>query len=164
MPLTPKFTLTPLNPYSNSYDNVNEEYTHYAYLKCFGAYVHFTLTKNLPAQYNENKIVLGCIPIDTPASTDFPYPYYKHSCAYISFKTNATTEDQYLLVYTLKGSGNARAAFFINGNLVRSEQIDGEENIAILVDCPESQTWWYSYIFLEGGGILEFKTLECYVL
>jgi hypothetical protein len=82
----------------------------------------------------------------------------------MSFMTNANTENQYLLIFHVKGDGPIKAAFYLNGNFLRSEKVVGDETIAILVDCPEPNTWWWVYMFHEGYGYLEFKGIECYIL
>jgi len=82
----------------------------------------------------------------------------------MSFVTDSDTEKQYLLIYHVTGGGGAKAAFFINGNHMRTEEVSGEEYIVILVDCPPSQTWWNAYMFLVDRGYLELKGIECYIL
>lgn len=159
MPLNPTFSLTPLNPRSYDYDSVASEYRHYGYLQCFGNFLNAWAYRRLEDQYNEDKAVLQYSPL--PATTTFPGGWTEYSVARVGFKTNAETENQYLLIYHLSGSG--KAAFFIDGNHVRTESVSGEEFIALLVDCPSSQTWMYAYMFLIDY-VLELKGVECYIL
>ena len=164
MPLTPTFSVTPLKPLIYSYDSVKGLYNHYAYLRSFGAWIDAWSDRKLTDQYSQDKTVLHLDPIVSPAPTSMPSPWYKYCVAHMGFKTNATPENQYLLIYHVVGMWGARAAFYINGNRVRSEEVAGEEYIAILTDCPPSQTWWHAYMFLEGTGRLDLKGIECFIL
>jgi hypothetical protein len=163
MPPTPTATLSPIDQFSSSYDSASGTYNHYIYLRCWGVWYDAWSDKRLTDQFTEDKAVLYGFPIPSPP----PSPLYvssKYSKVHLGFKTNATIENQYLLIYHVKGRWGARAAFYINGNLVRSEEIDGEEYVAILVDCPPPQTFWHVCMYLEGGGLLEFKGIEFYIL
>ena len=164
MPLTPTAEVTPLNPVSRSYDTVAGTYNHYVYLSCFGVKTNSWSDARLIDQYNQDKIVLSHNEIVSPAPSVMPSPYFEYCVAYLGFLSKATTENQYLLIYHVVGRYGAKAAFYINGNLVRSEAVDGEEYIAILLDCPPSQTWWAAYMFLEGTGRLDLKGIQVFIL
>ena len=167
MPLSPTFSLTPRNPSTASWNSEIGDYNHYATLHCLGVFLGAYHNDNLNHQYDHDKARLKCIGINIPAPITMPDLFWKHSVALLGFKTKATTEDQYLLIFHVRGMYGARAAFYINGNLVRSEEVDGDETIAILVDCPAPQTWWWVYMFCEGTEYipaLELKEIECHIL
>ena len=159
MPLNPTFSLTPLIPLNYVYDSVAGEYRHYGYLYCLGNFLDAWHPRRLEDQYNEGKAVLQYSPV--PATTTFPSSWTQYSCARMGIKTNAEEDNQYLIIYHLSGSGEVD--FFVNSNHVRHEAISGEEFVALLVDCPPSQTWWYFYMFLNSGYV-ELKGIECYIL
>ena len=159
MPLNPTFELTPLHPLSYDYNSVASEYRHYGYLRCFGNFLNAWWPRRLEDQYNEDKAVLQYSPV--PATTTFPSGWNQYSCTRMAMKTNAEIENQYLIIYHLSGSGEVD--FFVNSNHVRHETVSGVGFVALLVDCPPSQTWWYFYMFLNSGYV-ELKGIECYIL
>lgn len=163
MPFTPTFSVTPLDPFSILMSSASNVKNHIAHLTCFGVYFGSVQDKRLEDQYLENKAVLFYNAIDTPAPTTIPI-LSENSAAFLTFRTKANQENQYLLIYHVSGMYNARAAFYLNGNLIRSEEVNGIETIAILVDCPPPDTLWYAAMFLEGTGCIEFKGIECFVL
>jgi hypothetical protein len=138
------------------------EFNFNAVLSCYGVTFSSDLYSTLYYQNKEDKAVLQYNPIASPSPATMPYPYYKYSCALMMFKTNATTSNQYLLIYHVKG--NAWAAFYLNGNLLKTVQVNEDQTIAFLENCPPSQTWWYMYMFLVTDGQLELKGIECYKL
>jgi hypothetical protein len=120
----------------------------------------------LEDQFNEDKAVLWFSPFPPPV-TLFPGDWHEYSVARMGFMTNADEENQYLLIYHLHGGLRTgvmgKVSFFINSNYVGAEYVDGEEFIALLLDCPPSQEWYYLYMFLTTGDI-EVKGIECYIL
>jgi len=164
--LTPTAEVTPLNPVSSLIDDpVAGTWKYYLVLKSFNAFINAWGVETLKAQYDQNKTVFYVNPIPSPAPSSMPFPYFKHSVAHLQFRSNATTENQYLLIYHVIGSwGYPRAAFYINGNLVRSEEVKGDEYIAILCDCPPSQTWWHAYMYHEDKGMLWLKGVQLFIL
>ena len=162
MPLNPTFSVTPLNPRTSLYDYGKSIWKHYGALMCYGDFMSAWVYQRLLDQYNQDKAVLRYSPY--PQSTTFPSKWYEYSVARLYFITDAGIDNQYLLIYHVSGGGGAKAAFFLNGNHLRTETVSGEEYIAILADCPPSQTWWNAYIFLIDGGYLELKGIECYIL
>jgi hypothetical protein len=161
MPLSPIFILNPLNPSVVEWEGNNIKV--FATLRMFGVHTSAAPEGRLLDQYNENKVWLHGSPINVPPPSDMPLPA-NHSCAMITFKTDATVKDQYLLRFYLKGKYDPKAAFYLNGNLLGHEQISGEEYISFLITCPPPQTLWMAYVFLAGVGILEIKEIECYKL
>lgn len=166
MPLNPTFSLTPLNPFSSEYDWTNDLYKHWAELNCYGAYIPGYYPLKLSIQCAADKVVFRFNRLDSPAPVTVPSNFYQKSCAMLDFRTNATPDNQYLLVYHLSVPSNlaSKAAFYINGNLVREEWIKGEQYVAILMVCPSPQTFTRAYMFLTVMRTLELRGIECYIL
>ncbi|MFC1486599.1 hypothetical protein ACFLRN_02765 [Thermoproteota archaeon] len=164
MPPTPTATLSPLNPFSSLYGHPNEHSIHYMFLRCYGVWYDAWSERRLIDQSTQDKAVMYSMAMPSPPPTAIIPTSFKNSRINMGFSTNATPENQYLLIYHLKGREGARAAFYINGNLIRSEEIDGEEYVAILVDCPPPQTFWHADMFHEERGMLEFMGIELYIL
>lgn len=172
MPLTPLFSLNPRNQTVEKLKpgTTGENWNDWLYKGDLGASgVHFSRVskRSLTDQYNENKFHLQCSPIcdfGESAPSIMPQPYYKYSCVNLSFRTSATTDNQYLLIFQFVGGG--QTAIYLNGNLVKEEPISFSpevQTIAFIVDCPTAQTYWYFYVFLKIGFI-SFKGMDCYVL
>lgn len=160
MPLNPTFSVTPVHPWDRLYDYGKSIWKHYGLLQCFGVFLNGSGYQTLAQQYSQDKAVLRFSPL--PNTTTFPSNWTTYSVARLYFVTDAGVDNQYLLLYHV--SGSAKVAFFLNGNHLRTEQVSGEEYIALLVDCPPSQTRWNAYMFLIDGGYVELKGIECYVL
>ena len=169
MPLNPKFSLTPRDSFSYSWNYFTQEYVHWAGLYCSGVFLKRNqLSYSLTEQYQDDKAFLYGNPV-SPSAPEVLDDYYKHSVANVLFKTNATTDNQYLFLFHVDGWGGS-AAFYINGNLVRTEEVDGAAVIAILVDCPPSQELWNIVMALvcdesrrDFAGLV-LSGVECYVL
>jgi hypothetical protein len=164
MPLTPTAEVTPKYPLDRSYNSAASMWNHYVYLRSFGAWHDVWFDRRLTDQCSQDKTVFYLDPIVSPAPSSMPSPYYKYCVAHMGFLSNATEENQYLLIFHVVGHWGARAAIYINGNLVRSEEVAGDEYIAILLDSPPSQTWWHAYMFLERTGRLDLKGVQLFVL
>jgi hypothetical protein len=88
--------------------------------------------------------------------------------AYLQFRTNATAADQYLMIIHARCNQyfglTSKAAIYVNGNLVRSNETFGNGTFAFVVDCPDPQTLMHVHVILQYGGEIEFKGIECYKL
>jgi len=74
--------------------------------------------------------------------------------------SDATTEDQYLLLFHIHSNG--QVGIYVNGNKVREEHATGDETIALLVDCSEPQSW--EFVYLMCTQRTAFKGVDCYIL
>ena len=163
MSLPAPFSVTPVQTWRGSYDANKRVWKYYGGVIFFGVHFDCWGPRRLADQYSQNKAILYYNPIPTPAPERMPGPWYRYSVARFSFKSIADEDDQCLLTYHVaKGPwGRPKAAFYVNGNRVHSEEITGEETIMILIPCPASQTTTRAYMFLEGIGILELKRIDC---
>ena len=140
MPIESFFSLSPLNPYVNTYDAANPNAPHaVARLSAYGA-IHFHYYPNrLENQYSNDEIIIGqnAVPISDTNLYSSISPG-KQCCIYIGFTGyKVTEENQYLLLFDLQERANAPVAqIFVNGELVDTEEVTGIEQHAILLDCP----------------------------
>ena len=120
-------------------------------------------------QYNNDEIILGydAVPLTEPLYSSGSNPY-QHCMIYLYFSaSNVSTENQFLLVFGLRGLwGPAHAQFFVGGQEVGSEELDGDEQHAILLDCPD-----YGYVSVlvrlassSHWAAMAFKGVDCYLL
>ena len=109
MPLNPTFAVTPVHPYQGLYDSIKSIWKYRGILQVFGDFLQYWSPQRLVDQYNQDKAVLRYSPI--PSASIFPSGWTAYSVARLLFKTDADTDNQYLLIYHVSGSGEA--AFFL---------------------------------------------------
>lgn len=160
-----RFKVSSRRPRVSSYNLATGEYTYLASLFCYGVVFKPGDGETLTDQYDQGKAYFEVDLLDYPAPATLPSRWYEHSGAMLAFLSNATIENQYLLIFHVNSPSTPYSstgiAIYINGNLVRSESFTGDDYIGVLVDCPPSQHWTYAYILLTGGGTLELKEIEC---
>ena len=95
---------------------------------------------------------------------------YGRCCVNISIKgTNVSTENQYLLLFGLRGIfGEPTAQFFVGTDLVNTEVLSSrDEQVAILLDCPGSNVDVQVYVRLASAqwyGTIGIKGVDCFLL
>lgn len=174
MSLAPFFSLSPLNPSTNTYDaaNPNNPYA-VAYLSTFGGYT--VSWAGLAAQHRNDQILLAYDPApQTDQSIDnFVDDIYRRCVAQVGFVgRNVSTVNQYLLVFRLaRQFGSPIAQFFVGTQFVRAEALTASpyDDIAILLDTPGDNVWVNTWVRLAASGTsyyhgFFFKGVDCYLL
>jgi hypothetical protein len=172
MTLQPFFSLTPLNPsaYTYSAAQPGAPYAHasmYSYGGVSFPYAPYRLTD----QYSSDELVLGFDPVDPADQTIGNYyttVYSRNAIRFSFYGTNVSTENQYLLLFALRGlNGTPIVQFFVGTTLVRSEELSGEEQIAILMDVPGDYVYTQVNLRLASSvsySMFGFKGMDCYLL
>ncbi len=171
MSLNPFFSLTPNNPYANTYDaaNPNAPYAH-GYLRSYGGHTNYYSPYELSAQSTNDEIIVGYDPVAPGDGTinSVVDDFYRRCTIYAFFYGyNVATDNQYLLLAQLNGRSAATAQFFVGTELVREEAISGEEQVAVLIDVPGSGVGVSFFIRLASATYyarMGFKGLDCYLL
>ena len=125
----------------------------------------------LEDQYNTDELILGYDPVDPADETIsvIANDVFRRSALYIYFYgRNVSTENQYLLLFSLGSrSGSPSAQFFVGSELVRSEELSVEEQVAILLDVPGDGAYTTVYVRLASTYsyvALGFQGMDCYLL
>jgi len=171
MSLNPFFSLTPNNPYANTYDaaNPNAPYA-YGILHAWGGNSSPHSPYRLPDQLANDEIIVGYDPVAPGDGTinSAVDDLYRRCTIYAYFYgNNVATDNQYLLLAQLNGLSAATAQFFVGTELVREEAISGEEQVAVLIDVPGSGVGVSFFIRLASATYyarMGFKGLDCYLL
>ncbi|MCK5367231.1 MAG: hypothetical protein KAQ62_01730, partial [Cyclobacteriaceae bacterium] len=140
--LNPSFEISPLSPSSSGYDPAtpNGPYA-YAHLYTYGGITRNYGNWPLQSQYNNDEIIIGNNPVflsDTNNITNVSDQIYRKCSIYLYTRLyNVPADSQLLIVFGFrKVMGNPQLQFFVGTDLVRTEIIDGTEQIAILLDHP----------------------------
>ena len=159
MSLNAKFSLTPLEPRKYVYDYANSRYEYHAYIIHYGGYLGLG-GLSLEGSYNANEVYLDCNNVSYPFPDPFPPAFYNYALARIYFTTDAPSDKQYLLLFHVRC--DHKIGIYLNGNLVREEDCDGDETIAVLVDCPGLGI--YDTIYIVPQYYAYIKGVDCYVI
>jgi hypothetical protein len=172
MALEPFFSLTPLNPRTYTYDpsKPDEPYV-FAYMDSFGGVSRSDDPYRLASQHSNDELILGYDPVD-PADQSIlttAVPIFRSNTIVLSFRgTNVSSENQYLMLFSLqKRGGTPIVQFFAGTTLVRSEELSGEEQVAILMDVPGDRASTFVYLRLASlnfHSMFGFKGMDCYLL
>ena len=173
MAIQPGFSLSPLNPKEYTYDPANPTSPYFSSsLYCTGVYNSID-SYSLETQYNNNEIILGFNPVATNDQTvsSIIDDLIRHSVIQVYFRgINVNTNNQYLLLFALRGGLYAsEAQFFIGTDLIRIEPIasNADEQIAILMDCPGNNKSTNIFVRLASDSYyakMTFKGLDCFLL
>lgn len=172
MTLQPFASLTPLNPYTYTYDasQPNAPYVS-ALLDSYGGMSSHYAPYRLTDQHSSDELLLGYDPVDPADQTigNFFTDFYRRNTIRIYFRGyNVSTENQYLLLFSLRSLyGTPIAQFFIGTELIRSEELSGDEQVAILMDVPGDGVATSVYVRLASSAmnsIFGFKGMDCYLL
>lgn len=172
MTLEPLFSLRPLNPRVYTYDPAQPDAPYAtAYMFSFGGLTKYYVPYRLADQYSNDEITLGYDPADPTDQTisNIINDVYRRSTLQISFRGyNVSTENQYLLLFSLRSIyGTPSAQFFVGTELVRVEELGGEEQVAILLDVPGNAIFTNVYVRLASTAFtasIGFKGMDCYLL
>jgi len=172
MALEPFFSLSPLHPkvYTYNASKPNEPYTS-AYLNSYGSIMFTNPPYRLTDQHSNDELILGCDPVDPADQTfaDLVTSFYRRNAIrFVFYGYNVSTENQYLLLFSLrKITGTPIVQFFAGTTLVRSEELSGEEQVAILMDVPGNNLWVSVVLRLAAPdyySMFGFKGMDCYLL
>jgi len=180
MILEPFFSLNPLNSQIYTYDPANPEAPYaFAQLANYGVITTAQPTPAAPFtlenQYNNNEIILGRNPVLPNEQTIIDYQADFHrrctSSIYIVAR-NVSPDNQFLLLFSLHSypltPAPQFAQFFVFTELVRIEEISGDEQIAILLDAGNSNVFYYIRVRLASTlpyrSNLAFRGMDCYLL
>lgn len=171
MTLQPFFSLSPLKPYQTTFNPAqpNAPRASARFLSSGGVSKN-SFPYSLEDQHNNNELILGYSPVDpaNQAINDIKDVYGYSSLNLIFYGINVRTDNQYLLLFSLRNlSGSPQVQFFVGTKLVRIEKVDGEEQIAIVLDVPGDSI--PSYVIVRVASILNhatigFKGVDCYLL
>lgn len=140
--LTAVFSLTPLAPLALTYDPANSNAPWaLAFFETYGGITNVFpfLGGTLTHQYNRDEIALGDDPVKlTDQAIHGLTDLTRHCSIWVYFIGEKVSKDnQYLLLFFLrKIYGSAWVQIFTGLELVRKEKLNGEEQIAILLDSP----------------------------
>lgn len=142
MPISSFISLSPNQPYANTYDPANPGNPWaYGYLLTFGGIASFYPPAfRLPGQHALDELVLGYSPADPTDQVinDLSSDVYAHSClyAYIGLR-NVKATDQFLLLFGVRAVlGSPDAQFFIGSEMMHTQPLAGDDQVAIIVDSP----------------------------
>lgn len=160
MPLEAKFSLSPLEPFKHLWNSAQAQYEYYAYLLHYGVYLSHSGIFSLAGCYNNDHVHLSCNSVGSPLPDPFPTDYYERALARLRFKTDAPDDKQYLVIFQLTCYG--KIGIYLNGNLIREEDCDGFETIAVIFDCPGPNI--YDTMYVVPANYAYIKGVDCYVL
>lgn len=159
MALNAKFSLTPREPRKYIVDSATSHVKYYAYLVHYGVFIG-QVDHSLVTHYNDNKVFLYCNRVGYPFPDPFPADHYNHAVARLYFYTDEPMGKQYLLLFHVNSYG--KIGVYLNGNFVREEDCNGDETIAVLVDCPGPEIWDALYVAPSIWAWI--KGVDCYVI
>ena len=170
MTLPTFFSVTPVAPFINTYDPDNSS-APYAYARIY-TYGGFTRDHNpyrIGDQYNNNEIIVGydAVPL---ADQDLYLKGHPFRCCIMRLcfgAYNVSTENQFLLLFELRGIWGAPSAlFFVGLDLVDTTELSGVEKHAILLDCPgpSSIEMWVRLASNDWSAAMAFRGVDCYLL
>ena len=126
------------------------------------------------AQQNANdEIFIGGPNVPTSDVTiTTPADWRSHSYIRVRFYGhNVSTENQYLLLYSLRRvvpGYPTTAQFFVGNNLVDTQEIVGDDQVAILLDCPGGGVFLPDIIVRLASdttwATMGFKGVDCFLL
>ena len=172
MPITPFFSLSGMSPFDYQVNpgSPGEPYVR-AWLYTGGGATDPGL-QNLWNQHWTNEIIIGGANVPTSDVTiTTPDDWRSHSYIRVRFQgRNVSTENQYLLLYSLRRVNqtiDATAQFFVGNNLVDTQEIVGDEQVAILIDCPGDGALINLFVRLASDssvGTMGFGGVDCFLL
>jgi hypothetical protein len=169
--IEPLFSLTPLSPTVTTYDPANPTAPYgEAYFSTYGGYTDALPGRQLRDQYNNDEVILGfdAVPQSQPVFSGDDSPH-RHCSLELYFRgVNVSTENQYLLLFSLRNiAGEPQAEFILGSEIVDTETITGSEQHALMFDCPGDDTWSRVIVRLASpyyASRLGFKGLDCVLL
>ncbi len=118
-----------------------------ASLHSWGGHTAFLPGFNLSDQLNDDALVAGYAPADPDDEsdvTDLASGLFAHSGFSLLLKgIDVAADRQYLLIFGLQNrQETTMAQFFVGTSHVRSEIIDGDDRVALLLDAPGPEAIW----------------------
>ena len=172
MSLATFFSLSPLEPYFNSYDsaNPNAPYTT-ALCQSFGATVLQSGLWTLTSQHLSDRVITGynAEPL-TNQDLWSPHPFKTCMSRTYFWGYNVSTENQYLLIFELEQIHlhiETHAQIFVNNDLVDTVQVSGIEQHAILLNCPGHGILTQVWVRLASPAwtaAMAFRGVDCHLL
>ena len=172
MTIQPLISVAPQKPSDNSYDPANPSAPYgVGYLYSWGGHSSYADPWRIGDQFNNNEIIVGedAVPLDNQdlyAGGD--HPWRRCTIRFVFSGFNVTTENQYLLLFDMRGIwGDPTAQFFVGTDLVSKELLTGNEQHAILLDCPGAATYVYVHVRLaspNSWAAMGFKGVDCHLL
>ena len=179
MTLNPTFSVTPLTPNVDSPEGS---------LLCFRGRLtcqnvnlgimyseDTSVSYTLADQFKQNKACFRNNMLLDPLPTEINFgEIVKYSSVWLTICSKATETNQYLLIFHVfadevyNANNCSKAVFYVNGNLVYTADVNGEQFVALLLDCP-SQCEKLDIIMFHGGVVdspltLQFRGVECYII
>ena len=171
MSLDPLFSMTPLNPFVNTYDPGSPDAPRaYGFMRTFGGHTYDLPPYSLQRQFDDGQIILGHDPVAPGdlAIDSMTDDFHRRCCARLQFRgINVATDNQYLLLFALNGIAGATAQFFIGTEAVREEAVSGSEQVAVLLDVPGDGIFVDFIVRLASASStarLGFQGMDCYLL
>ena len=180
MTLNPFFSLSANVPFHNSYNAASPGAAYAAAgLASYGGITYWFSPYRLSDQEADDEIVFAHDPVTLldQSITSIQDDVRRHCALYINFTGfNVSTSNQYLVVLGLSGfqgsplggnTGLPTAQIFVNMSLVRTEELDGQEQIAVLMDCPGNAIPTIVLVRMASANTwarMHFKGVQGYVL
>lgn len=173
MALETFFSVTPKSPSIYTYNPSNPNAPHVsAYLYSWGGMTFHYGDHSLTGQYNNNEIIVGYDPVGLSEQTiaNVVNDAYKRNVIRLVFNPRKVgSGNQLLLLFALRGiGGNPNAQFFLGTDLIRTQPLAGNEQVAILMDCPPGDYPSVTvYVRLASDNYwaeMGFQGVDCYLL
>jgi len=148
MNLTPNFAVSARNPLVSSYNPADPTAPHMgAMLFAYGStarpdsYTYPPRPFSFQSQYDNDEIQIGWDPADPNDENDinnYANQLLRKSCIAVTIMPrNVSVNNQHLIIFGFKSIyGSPLIQFFVGTDFVRTEQIDGDDQVAILLDHP----------------------------
>ena len=172
MALQSLFSTSPSVPLVNTYDPAkpNAPYA-YALSRTYGGTTSVEYPSRFGDQIGNDEIILGydAVPL---ADQDLGLAggYQHQRCTIITsfVGANVTVENQYLLVFGLRAiHWEPSVQFFIGNELVDTNLVTGDEQHALLLDCPGPGIWVEVIARLASPNwwaAMGFRGVDCHLL
>lgn len=171
MSLDTFLTMTPLTPYVHTYDATNPGAPYgVGWLSFFGTYIGYGGSNSLETLHEANEVLLGGnpVPLSNKAIVDVRADIFRRSAMQLTFRgINVSTNNQYLLIFHLKGEVMPTAQFFVGTELAREEQIHLQQQVALLMDVPDDNIYVCIYIRIASNNpseMMRFKGVDIFLL
>lgn len=166
--LVPFCSVTPMRPSGSTYDPSSPSSPYgVAFLFTYGGYTYYYGDNSLPSQADRDEIILKYAPAPPSEVTVSGSGDLRRYCTVeVVFRGhNVTTAHQYLALFSVRGLGSVQ--IFLGYDLLQTEDLSGDDRIAILMDCPGEGVHVRLYLRLasdDPDAELRFSGMDCYLL
>lgn len=166
--LVPFCSVTPMRPSGSTYDAGSPSSPYgTAFLFTYGGYTYYYRDNSLPSQADRDELILKYAAAPTSEVTVSGIgDLRRYSTAEVRFRGhNVTTAQQYLVLFSVAGVGSVQ--IFLGYDLLQTEDLSGDDKIAILLDCPGDGVHVFLYLRLASDdpeAELRFRGMDCYLL